>query len=252
MDYKFFSYIIDTCFSSKSWFVAAHFAFNQCSCKTSRSLIYFYDKLPFVINKFLGSSDKYITEDGVNCTFLRDTKRLNFKSENTETLESLLGQFFEFYSAFNFEEKAISLNEAIAITKPEHSALYIVNPLERGLNVSKNVSYEELEKFKLEVRNAAWVLESQENRQTNWGILEIFENKRKQFPSGYVFPSKQSRLMDVSKLFEEQTEGYTEIAFKDETVEKEVQLIKENTRERIKKLENNNNSRKSKRHKLNR
>lgn len=109
-------------------------------------------------------------------------------------------QFFEYYSQFDFSSKAISLNAGIAITKPEHSALYIVNPLERELNVSKNVSFEELEHFKMEVRNAAWCLESQENHKNNWGILSLFDNKKKAFQP--IAHPKHTKLIEVSKLFE--------------------------------------------------
>lgn len=148
----------------------------------------------------LGKNDIYITEEGINCTFLRNVDELNFKTQNKSNLNELLMEFFELYSQFDFTTKAISLNEGIPITKMEHSALYIVNPLERGLNVSKNVSLEELEHFKMELRNAAWSLESQENQRNNWGILSLFDNRKKPFqPSIQGRPSK---LIEVSKLFE--------------------------------------------------
>ncbi|XP_019881719.2 poly(A) RNA polymerase, mitochondrial isoform X2 [Aethina tumida] len=192
--------------------------------------------------KLAGPNDKYVTEDGINCSFLRDINLLNHKTKNQQSLGSLLAEFFEFYSQFDFSAKAICLNEPIALTKPEHSALYIVNPLERGLNVSKNVSLEELEKFKMEVRNAAWVLESQENKSKNWGLLSIFERRNK--PSQnlqFTFTNKQSRLMNISTLFEE------EESYKNETVKAQVESIKQETQDKIKQLETSIKRQKSQR-----
>lgn len=193
---------------------------------------------------FSGSSDKYITEDGVDCSFLKDIKKYKTKTTNTETLESLLIEFFEYYSQFDFTSKAVCLNEAVALTKPEFSAMYIVNPLERGLNVSKNISLEEVERFREESRNAAWTLESQENKVSNWGLLSIFENRKQvNYKLNFSFTSKQSRLMNVRTLFEEgkeegQTEKHEEIEYKNEDVKREVEGIKKERVEKIKALEN--------------
>ncbi|KAK4885962.1 hypothetical protein RN001_002233 [Aquatica leii] len=138
-------------------------------------------------------------------SFIQNIALSQYRSSNTDSLEKLLKQFFNFYSSFDFTTKAINLNEAITITKPEYNALYIVNPLERGLNVSKNVSQEELEKFKYELRNASWSLESQEKENSNWGILDILQTKKKVATNYFNFP-KQERLMEVSKLFDEEKE----------------------------------------------
>ncbi|CAG2057787.1 unnamed protein product [Timema podura] len=111
-----------------------------------------------------GPDDRRITPDGVNCTFIRDLKKLiehnETKKQNKDSLETLLLNFFEFYSSFDFSSRAISIVEGMTIPKPEHAPLYIVNPLERGFNVSKNVSHEETERLRIELRNAAWALES--------------------------------------------------------------------------------------------
>lgn len=192
----------------------------------------------------LESNDKYITEDGIDCSFLRDMNKYKTKTKNTESLESLLIEFFEYYSQFDFMSKAICLNEAVALTKPEFSAMYIVNPLERGLNVSKNVSLEEVERFKEESRNAAWTLESQESKVSNWGLLSIFENQKKiSYKFNFSFTSKQPRLMNVSTLFEEgqeeQAKKQEEIEYKNEGVKREVEEIKKEMQEKIKAMENN-------------
>ncbi|KAJ8941745.1 hypothetical protein NQ314_010289 [Rhamnusium bicolor] len=181
--------------------------------------------------KLAGPNDNYVTEDGLNCTFLRDLNKFNNKSINTESLESLLCEFFEYYSQFDFSSKAVCLNEAVTITKPEFSAMYIVNPLERGLNVSKNVSLEEVERFRVEVKNAAWTLESQENKETNWGILSIFENRKNlNYNFNVSLSEKQGRLMEVSSLFEEEKEN--EVVFKNINLKQEIASIKKNTQEK--------------------
>jgi poly(A) RNA polymerase len=186
--------------------------------------------------KLAEPDDRYVTEDGINCTFLRDINKLQKPTENTDSLQSLLVQFFEFYSQFDFTSKAICLNDAVSITKPEHCAMYIVNPLERGLNVSKNVSLEELERFKVEAKNAAWLLESQETRTENWGLLSIFENKRKSSSVlNFSCQNKQGRLMDVSALFDENSEE--PIQFKNETVRNHVENIKNEKKNKLKELQ---------------
>ncbi|KAI4468029.1 poly a polymerase cid pap -related [Holotrichia oblita] len=124
--------------------------------------------------------------------------------------------------------KAICLNDGSAVTKPDHSPLYIVNPLERGLNVSKNVSLEELEKLKMEMRNAAWLLESQESKGMNWGILSLFESKKKTS----MATAKQPKLLEVSKLFDSE-ETNIDIEFKNGQAET-VNAVNETVKGRLK------------------
>lgn len=143
----------------------------------------------------------------MNCTFLSDVSKINHKgSSNTNTLDQLLLQFFEFYSSFDFSSYALSINEGRSITKPDHSALYIVNPLEVSLNVSKNVSYEECERLRIEVRNAAWQLESGETKSKNkpWGLESVFNNitkKDKKYLNISKMQSTTPRLVSVEDLF---------------------------------------------------
>lgn len=197
---------------------------------------------------FLDKGEQFVTEDGINGTFLRDITRLQFKKENNQSLQNLLFEFFEFYAQFDFNNRAICLNEAVSIMKPEHSALYIVNPLERGLNVSKNVSFEELERVKVEIRNAAWMLESCENNSNDKGILRLFENKKasNKYKLQFSFSNKKSRLMDITNIFEEKAEN-NNIDYKDPQVEKQVKKIKKEGKQNITALQMNQRHRKSKR-----
>ncbi|KAJ8976319.1 hypothetical protein NQ317_010273 [Molorchus minor] len=142
-------------------------------------------------------------------------------------------EFFEFYSQFDFFDKSNMFKRGGSFDEPEFSAMYIINPLERGLNVSKNVSLEEVDRFKVEVHNAAWTLESQENKGSNWGLLSIFENKKSNYTFNFYNPAKQARLMEVTK------KRIEEVEFKNEQVKQEISKIKKNTVDKIKAIENN-------------
>ena len=81
--------------------------------------------------KSAAQEDVRVTEDGINCTFGRSFERTGFRCRNRSQISELLLQFFEYYSQFDFQNKAISLNEGKMLSKPDHSALYIVNPLQQ-------------------------------------------------------------------------------------------------------------------------
>lgn len=116
--------------------------------------------------------------DDIDCSFLRDINLLpkDCTIKNESSLVVLLYEFFQFYSSFDFGSYAISLNTGSIISKPEYSALYIVNPLEKHLNVSKNVSPDECERIKMQFRAAAWSMECASSDETNnreWGLLDL-------------------------------------------------------------------------------
>ncbi|KAH8388025.1 hypothetical protein KR093_011211 [Drosophila rubida] len=198
--------------------------------------------------KAAAATDIRVTEDGINCTFARDMERVAFGSRNTSSLSELLLQFFEFYSQFDFHNRAISLNEARALSKPDHSAMYIVNPLEPLLNVSKNVSLEECERLRIEVRNAAWILESevenstlteQERHEQSWGLLNLFKHPEKAVirPNMFFKP----RMVEVSDLFEkaQHSNGASStpsINYKNSAMRQQVQSIKAAARSELKQL----------------
>lgn len=194
------------------------------------------------VNKLIEAATKddfRITEDDINCTFLRDLNNLNFNKTNTDVPGHLLLQFFEFFSQFDFQNKAISLNEGKSILKPEHSAMYIINPLETILNVSKNVSLEETERFRIEVRNAAWILESegQKSLTKSWGLLNLFKTTKQSLVRPQMF--FRPRMMEVSNLFEQTEEMQNEISYKNSNVKNEVDKIKVKTKNDIKRLNEN-------------
>lgn len=146
-----------------------------------------------------------MAEENLNCTFLRDLNRLpaDTYAQNDDDLHTLLFKFFEFYSQFDFQDKAISINEGRPIRKPNSHPIYIVNPLEQALNVSRNVSYEECERLRLEVRNAAWHLEScmDGHKTDDWGILGLIEQKASRGLKKLLRVGNSHRLVSVKDLF---------------------------------------------------
>ncbi|MPC39234.1 Poly(A) RNA polymerase, mitochondrial [Portunus trituberculatus] len=90
-------------------------------------------------------------------------------ARNTESLESLLRGFFEFFDKFNFRERGMSIVTGRNFVKPVHCALYIQNPLDRDLNVSRNVTLEEVERLKTEVTHARYVMEAEAQESDSTG-----------------------------------------------------------------------------------
>ncbi|XP_055854203.1 poly(A) RNA polymerase, mitochondrial isoform X1 [Episyrphus balteatus] len=201
--------------------------------------------------------DMRITEDGINCTFRRDWRELPFKTKNTSRTSELLLQFFEFYSQFDFANRGISLNEGKAVSKPDHAALYIINPLEQLLNVSKNVSLEECERIRIEVRNAAWVLESELENQTlpendhlktEWGVLNLFKTPEHAIIRPNMF--FKQRMVEVRELFndsEARTVPMPNMEFKNNSVKQHVQSVKLKGKGDIKQMRLNFDNESSKR-----
>lgn len=198
-------------------------------------------------------NDIRITDDSVNCTFLRDINQLAFTTDNKEPLDRLLLDFFEFYSQMDFHEYAISLIEGRAVAKLDHSPIYIVNPLEPQLNVSKNISLEECERFRVEVRNAAWALDSFSSHETSddWGILCLFKTIHK---AQVIRPNMffKQRMVDVSELFENTTQDQQlpsvragkdyappiKVDYKNDMVRKVIEKIQRKGRSDIQQIDN--------------
>ncbi|CAH3975441.1 poly(A) RNA polymerase, mitochondrial-like [Pieris brassicae] len=161
--------------------------------------------------KMSSKEDVRIAEENLNCTFLRDLNKLpeDSYSQSKDDLQTLLFQFFEFYAQFDFQDKAISINEGVPIRKPNALPLYIVNPLEQSLNVSRNVSFEECERLKTEVRNAAWHLESvlDGKKTDDWGLLGLIEKKTTRSLKKLLRVGNTHRLVSVKDLFVEDGEG---------------------------------------------
>ncbi|KAI5282289.1 poly(A) RNA polymerase, mitochondrial isoform X1 [Manis pentadactyla] len=123
------------------------------------------------------AEDKCVIE-GHNCTFIHDLNRIK-PSENTETLELLLKEFFEYFGNFTFNKNSINIRQGKEQNKPESSPLHIQNPFETSLNISKNVSQSQLQKFVDLARESAWILHQEDqdglspSRNQPWGLAAL-------------------------------------------------------------------------------
>lgn len=117
-------------------------------------------------------SDVRITEDNVHYTFLRDQSKMDFKTENTDSLETLLEQFFEFIDKFNFNANSLSLNHTKNSRKLDSAPMFIENPFEIELNVSKAIRKREIERMKVIAGIALNALKkSTKSSNEPWGLL---------------------------------------------------------------------------------
>ncbi|KAK6299990.1 hypothetical protein J4Q44_G00300230 [Coregonus suidteri] len=112
------------------------------------------------LKELAGPLDKSVIE-GNDCTFVSDLTKIQVQ-DNTETLEQLLQEFFEFYRTFAFNHMSINIRKGREQNKPEVSPLHIQNPFEPALNVSKNVNGMQLEHFVALCRESAWMLQQRE------------------------------------------------------------------------------------------
>ncbi|XP_072307224.1 poly(A) RNA polymerase, mitochondrial [Eucyclogobius newberryi] len=110
------------------------------------------------LRELAAPSEKCII-DGNDCTFTRDFHRIQLET-NTESLDQLLSDFFEFYSTFLFNKMSINIRKGKEEHKPELGPLHIQNPFETSLNVSKNVNTSQLERFVSLCQESAWMLQS--------------------------------------------------------------------------------------------
>ncbi|KFB40257.1 AGAP003293-PA-like protein [Anopheles sinensis] len=141
-------------------------------------------------------------EAGWALAFLKNpTIYRSFRSANTCTLEQLLVQFFEFYSAFDFSQRAISLNIGGSILKPDHSPMYIVNPLETVLNVSKNVNLEETELFRMQRTGRMAAAAAAAAAAEPWGLVSLFGPKQQERITPQMFFTK--RMLNVKDIFDD-------------------------------------------------
>ncbi|XP_070161116.1 poly(A) RNA polymerase, mitochondrial [Polyergus mexicanus] len=150
-------------------------------------LVLFYlqqkDILPSLkaLRSYATRDDIRCTENGIDCTFLRNLEKLppeyKYKS-NQDNLELLLHGFFDYISTFKFHLNGICIREGVPIRKPSHSPLHITNPLETTLNVCKNVNIYELNRIKVKAHNALLILETNHNSKNgNWGFMALLNMK---------------------------------------------------------------------------
>lgn len=155
----------------------------------------------------------FVDDNGelISCGFLADANLLKEAGTvaNNDDLATLLMKFFDFYASFDFRSNAISLNTGSAIMKPIYDPMYIVNPLEKALNVSRNVSVEECERLRMQAREAAWALECslEATKSKKWGMTDLIDthlaNKSNFVRTGGMKGMKNTRKVAVKDLFQD-------------------------------------------------
>ncbi|KAM7070211.1 poly(A) RNA polymerase, mitochondrial isoform 1-T1 [Acridotheres tristis] len=128
------------------------------------------------LKELADEKDKHII-GGYDCSFVSDLRKIK-PTKNTETLDVLLGEFFEYFGNFDFRKNSINLRKGKEVNKPESSPLYIWNPFEQDLNISKNVNQPQLEKFVAMARESAWILQKEDKTQQiidkePWGLAAL-------------------------------------------------------------------------------
>lgn len=132
----------------------------------------------------------------------------DFKSKaklNDKSSENLLLLFFKFYSSFDFKEYGCCLKTGKIIKKIDDSPLYIKNPLQSDLNISRNVSLFELKKFQQYAACAADILEHKlfPGSLDNTTLLTKFLTNNIYFKHSNALKthSQSSSYIDVTKIF---------------------------------------------------
>lgn len=124
------------------------------------------------LQELAGPSEKFII-DGADCTFTSDFEKIRLQT-NTESLEQLLCDFFEFYSTFPFNRMSINIRKGKEEHKPELGPLHIQNPFETSLNVSKNVNSSQLERFVALCQESVWLLQQKDvTSSAPWGLASL-------------------------------------------------------------------------------
>ncbi|NXW40792.1 PAPD1 protein, partial [Nyctiprogne leucopyga] len=128
------------------------------------------------LKELADEKDKHVI-GGYDCSFVSDLSKIK-PTKNTETLDVLLGDFFEYFGNFDFRKNSINLRKGKEVNKPESSPLYIWNPFEQDLNISKNVNQPQLEKFVAMARESAWILQKEAKTQRTinkepWGLAAL-------------------------------------------------------------------------------
>ncbi|XP_031637400.1 poly(A) RNA polymerase, mitochondrial-like [Contarinia nasturtii] len=101
--------------------------------------IFFLQQLPQPVLPPIDDFMKLIVTDD-KIPSITDSTKLNFKSKNTSTLTQLLMEFFDFYASFNFQEDAVSISAGSIKVNVGAESMYIYNPLDVGVNVSRNIT----------------------------------------------------------------------------------------------------------------
>ncbi|XP_066484482.1 poly(A) RNA polymerase, mitochondrial [Tiliqua scincoides] len=130
------------------------------------------------LKELADAKDKHVIE-GFDCTFVSNLNKIK-PTENTETLDVLLGDLFEYFGNFAFNKYSLNIRKGKEYNKPEASALYIQNPFEQNLNISKNVNATQLERFVSLARESAWLLQQEGKADSSqfWGLAALLQTSK--------------------------------------------------------------------------
>ncbi|XP_060828043.1 poly(A) RNA polymerase, mitochondrial isoform X2 [Bombus pascuorum] len=164
-------------------------------------LIIFYlqrkDILPSVntINCFveLSRNNKKVVDPNFNwfISWVRSIKRIN-----NESLRDLLFNFFEYYSTFDFKTQAICIRDGRYKPKNDFSPLYIHNPFNTALNVSKNVNINELMRLVNSFQKAFNMMLDSDERDTLCKLINLGPRTK----TNYSFNNQKTEIGLEEKL----------------------------------------------------
>ncbi len=139
----------------------------------------------------------------IDCTFLRDPAVFRERAQlNQTSLEDLFLGFLRFVESFDFNERSISIITGNSPRKSDSKPLYVQNPLERELNVSRNVNLKELTHVVMEARNALYILETREGQgPDSWGLLALPRAEKVRRVSPKVSHNNNLSQLDIKDLF---------------------------------------------------
>ncbi len=139
----------------------------------------------------------------------------------------MLKEFFDFYALFDFQATAVSVarGQAYKRVDDQQQAMYIENPLDNDLNVSKNVNEDNVCKFQLSCQQASKLLEDCSAPQRNgshWGLLRILDDNNAGAVLSRIFTANDSK--SVTRTSENKTDngvkadnGSTDVVSKEST-----------------------------------
>lgn len=129
----------------------------------------------------LPPSDTFVNRKGTSIepsSKYIDKSALNFQSENTSTVSELVAEFLDYYSSkFNYSTDAISMTNGAIRANIASDSIYIYNPLESGVNISRIINDFERNQFiqKCEFTHRALITD----RIDAAGVLELWNNRDK-------------------------------------------------------------------------
>nr|XP_034192016.1 poly(A) RNA polymerase, mitochondrial [Osmia lignaria] len=134
-----------------------------------------------------------------------------FSSSNDESLDKLLYGFFKYYSEFDFKVQAICVREGKIKEKKENSPIYIYNPFERSLNVSKNINQLELVRLLHQFQSALYTFITTDESEIILSLLNYVTNNSPSNVDRNIVLKEQSELLNEELLSTNNSEKMKEI-----------------------------------------